>query len=188
MTQFEYLAIAYSLVISFAVVRAASVLPHVFESDRRYWVHTAWVLGNLVTSLLIFWNFWSYREVEWTLGRFALILTLPTALYVLASILSPDDPAQVESWRKYYYSVRVRIFVAAIAYSVVILMVSTFVLEMPILHPFRLVQLLFLGASIAGALSDRPAVHTGLASLYIAGFVILVARSFAAPGPLWSVQ
>ncbi|MBW2241836.1 MAG: hypothetical protein JRH01_07600 [Deltaproteobacteria bacterium] len=188
MTQFEYLAIAYSLVISFAVVRAASVLPHVLESERGYWVHTVWVLGNLVTSLLIFWNFWSYREVEWTLGRFALVLTLPTALYVLASILAPDDPGQIQSWRRHYYSVRVRFFVTGIAYFVVILMVSTFVLDMPILDPFRLVQLPFLGVAVAGALSDRPAVHSGLASLVIAAFVILVARSFAAPGPLWSVQ
>jgi hypothetical protein len=113
---------------------------------------------------------------------------LPTALYVLASILAPDDPAQIQSWRKYYYSVRVKIFGAGIAYTVVILMVSTFVLDMPILHPFRLVQLPFLAISIVGVLSDRPAVHTGLASLVIAAFVILVVRSFAVPGPVWSVQ
>ena len=80
MTLFEYLAIAYSLVISFAVVRAASVLPHVLSRERIYWIHTFWVLANLVTCLVIFWNFWSFREVAWTLGRFSLVLALPTSV------------------------------------------------------------------------------------------------------------
>jgi len=44
MTHFEYLAIAYSLVLSLAAVRAVSVLPYLLDRERRYWVlHATWV-------------------------------------------------------------------------------------------------------------------------------------------------
>jgi len=68
LTLFEYVAIAYCLVISFAVTRAASVLPYALAPDGRYWVHTTWVFSNLGFSLLIFWNFWSFREVAVDVG------------------------------------------------------------------------------------------------------------------------
>lgn len=57
MSLFEYLGIAYSLGLSLAAVRAASVLPYSFSRDRGYWVHTASVLADLTICLLIFWNF-----------------------------------------------------------------------------------------------------------------------------------
>ncbi len=188
MTLFEYLAIAYSLVISFSVIRAASVLPHVLASERQYWVHTVWVLANLAVSLLIFWNFWSYREVVWTLGRFALILALPTSVFIAASILAPDEPAQVQSWREYFYSVRVRLFVSGILFSIVAVLVSTVVLEMPVLHPFRLFQLAFFGIIVTGAISDRPRVHASLATLLMLSFSFAVLRLFVEPGSLASSQ
>jgi hypothetical protein len=188
LTLFEYLAIAYSLVISFAVVRAASVLPHVIVPGRQYWVHTVWVLANLATSLLIFWNFWSYREVAWTLGRFSLILALPTSVFILASILAPDEPAEVQSWREYYYSVRVKFFVSGIFFFAIVLVGSTVILDMPIFHPFRLYQTAFFGTCLAGAISDRPRVHASLASLAIVGFAFFALRLFAEPGSLSFVQ
>lgn len=184
MTLFEYLAIAYSLVISFAVVRAASVLPHALSRERVYWVHTFWVLANLAVCLLVFWNFWSYREVAWTLGRFSLVLALPTSIFIVASILSPDEPARIESWRDYFYAVRVRLFVGGVLFSAIAVLISTLVLEMPILHPLRLFQAAFLGVCITGAISERPRVHAALAVVTMLSFGFAVMRLFAAPGSL----
>jgi len=188
LTLFEYLAIAYSLVISFAVVRSASVLPHALARERVYWIHTFWVLANLATCLLIFWNFWSYREVAWTLGRFSLVLALPTSVFIVASILSPDEPARVESWREYYYAVRVRLFVGGVLFASVAVLISTLVLEMPIIHPFRLFQAGFLAVCATGAISDRPRVHANLAILTMLSFGLAIVRLFAAPGSLSSGQ
>jgi hypothetical protein len=188
LTLFEYLGIAYSLVLSLAAVRAASVLPHSFSRDRRYWVHTAWVLADLTVCLLIFWNFWSYREIDWTFGKFALVLALPTSLFVSIAILCPDEPAQITSWREYYYSIRVKFFASAIAYSMVVLVVSTVVLGMPLLHPFRLGQLGALGAATAGAVSDRPSLHASLAGLTLVAFALLGLLFLNEPGALHEIR
>lgn len=188
MTLFEYLAIAYSLVISFAVVRAASVLPHALSRDRIYWIHTFWVLANLAVCLLIFWNFWSYREVDWTLGRFSLVLAFPISVFIIASILSPDEPAEIESWREYFYEVRAKLFVGGIVFSILAVLISTFVLDMPIRHPFRLYQAAFLAVCATGAISAKPRVHATLAALTVLSFGFAVLRLFAAPGSLPSGQ
>jgi hypothetical protein len=184
LTLFEYLAIAYSLVLSMGAVRAASVLPYTFARESRYWVHTVWVVVNLTACLVIFWNFWSFREIEWTFGQFALVLALPTALFVAIAIVAPDEPAEIQSWRGYYYSVRVKLFGAAIAFGIVILLVSTVVLNMPVLHPFRLAQLGMLAGSLGGVLSDRPNVHAGLAVFALASFAVLALWLFNEPGAL----
>jgi hypothetical protein len=164
-TLFEYLAIAYSLVISFAVLRAASGLPHALASGRRYWIHAAWLLTNLAGSLITFWLFWSFREVEWSLGRFVLALSNPTLIFVCASILVPDQPGRVQSWREHFYTVRLRYFAYAIAWLVVVALITTVVLDVPVRHPARLFQSAFLILFIAGAATSRPKIHAVLAVL-----------------------
>jgi hypothetical protein len=186
LTLFEYVAIAYCLVISFAVARTASVIPYALAKDRRYWVHTTWVFANLGMSLLVFWNFWSFRDVDWTLGSLSLQLAIPTSVFVFASIVAPDEPAKILSWAEYFYSIRVKLFTCALVTSVLIFLTSTFLLEMPMTHPARLAQAAMFAMSLAGALSDRPRVHVALATLVLITFAFNGLRLFAAPGALVS--
>jgi hypothetical protein len=183
-TLFEYLSIAYSLVISFAVLRAASGLPHALASGRRYWVHATWTLINLNACLLTFWDFWSYREIEWTLGGFLVVLANPTLLFILASILVPGDPAGIQSWREYFYAVRVKLFLTGIVYTVVLFVIATVVLNMPLWHPYRGAHLIALGIFIVGAVSSRSDVHRVLV-IVLAVLILATSLSpWSAPGSL----
>ena len=47
MSLFEYLAAGYILMLSFAVVRAVSGVPHATRYPRRYWVHVSWLATAL---------------------------------------------------------------------------------------------------------------------------------------------
>jgi hypothetical protein len=119
MTLFEYLAIAYSLVVSFTVLRALSGLPHATSAERIYWVHLAWVCVILGGAFQYFWGFWAYRDIEWTQPVFLLSLANPALLYVMACILSPEAPAGVDSWRDYFFSVRQRLFLVGLCFQLV---------------------------------------------------------------------
>ncbi len=188
MTLFEYIAIAYCLILSFAVARASSVIPHALAEGRRYWVHATWVFANLCCSLVAFWNFWSFRDVEWTLGGLVLALATPTSLLVVASVLAPDEPSRVESWREYYYSVRVRIFSCGLAWVAAMTLTTTLLLEMGLLHPARIVQVIMLIYFGVGILSDRPRVHETLAGLAFVIMLIFIPSIFLFPGALASVD
>lgn len=186
MTLFEYTAIAYCLVLSFAVARSASVLPHALASGRRYWVHATWVFVNLGFCLVVFWNFWSFRDVEWTLGLLCLQLAVPTSVFVFSSILAPDEPSKVRSWRDYFYSVRVKLFVCGLVFNLLVVITATLLLDMPLAHPLRLGQAGGIGVSLVGIVSDQPRVQAVLAILVLVGFALMALRLLAAPGALAS--
>ncbi len=65
MDLFEYLAAAFTLVLSFAVVRLVGGLPSALVAERRYWVHLLLLVAVLSMVASIFWALWSFREVSW---------------------------------------------------------------------------------------------------------------------------
>lgn len=184
MTLFEYLAIAFSLVLSFAAMRLVGGLPYALERTRRYPVHLG-VLGLLLFSIpIVFWAFWSYRDVTWTFPKFLLGLASPATMYFLTATLIPENPGEVPSWREYYYAVRVRYFVAVILLAIIVAVATTILIDLPLNHPARLGHATLLGIGVVGASTANPRVHGGIvvASLLMAGF--LAATIFVQPSSL----
>ena len=185
MSHFEYLAIAYSLVFSFAAIRLVAGLPHVVASSQRYYVHVSHVLLMLFSTVALFWAFWSFRDLQWNLFSFVSLLAGPGVLYFLACTLIPDEPSAVGSWRSYFYSVRRQYFVGLCLGSVLQVMNTTILLKMSVLHPFRVVQLLIFAMGIVGSTTDSPQIQRIIAIgswvvAAIAGLLLLVPGSLAA--------
>lgn len=164
MSLFEYLAIAFSLVFSFAAMRLVSGLPHALDSGRRYWVHLVLVFLQLLAITGVFWIFWSYRDVEWSFPRFLLALASPAILYFNACTLIPEAPASVESWRAYYFSTRKRYFVAVCFWALAVGAASSVILRMPLTHPARALQGVAFALGVLGAASANPRVHAAIAA------------------------
>jgi hypothetical protein len=184
MTLFEYLAIAFSLVLSFAAMRLVGGLPYALERGRRYWVHVGLVGLLLFTVAIVFWAFWGYRDVVWSLPKFLVGLASPGTLYFLTATLIPENPGEVTSWREYYYSVRVRYYSALILIAVVVAFATTVLIGLPLNHPARLAQAAILVIGVVGASTADPRVHGGIvvSSLLLAG--IASATVFLQPASL----
>jgi hypothetical protein len=185
MTLFEYLAIAFSIVFSMTAARLAAGLSHASDRERRSLVHLVHTSTLLLASIGVFWLFWGYRDATWTFFRFTLALANPGLLYVLAVTLIPDAPATVSSWQQHFDRIRWRYFLLVGTWVLVTAALTTVVLELPLTHPARAVQLLLLGLAAIGASSSRPRVQLWLAvSLALlvvaAASLILVPRSFEA--------
>ena len=175
MNLFEYLSIAYSLVFSFAAIRLVAGLPHVVASTQRYYVHISHVFLMLFATVTLFWAFWSFRDLQWNLFRFMSLLAGPGVVYYLACTLIPDEPSSVGSWRSYFYSVRKQYFIGFGFWAVLQLMNTTILLKMPLLHPFRVVQLLILALGVVGSTTDNPTIQRAIA---IASWVVAAIASF----------
>jgi hypothetical protein len=156
------------MVLSFTVLRALSVLPHAVRIGRRYWVHTTWVGLTLATTLLMFWNFWLYREIEWTLPRLALVLANPSILFVIASLLAPGDSSATESWREYFFSIRLRFFVTCIVWDLSALTENFALGDLPTL------------AHVAGAASNRAGVQAAIALALLVLVALLLSGALSA--------
>jgi hypothetical protein len=184
MTLFEYLAIAFSLVLSFSGMRVISGLPFVVQKRSRYWVHFAFVCFQLFVTLAVFWNFWALRAVEWTFPTFVIALASPAVIYYNACVLVPENASEVESWRDYYFSVRRRYFIGLTSWMVIIAVISLTVLAVPLLHPGRAFNVLMLVAAVSGVLSENPRVHGALAILFICLLAFAMTVIAFQPGPL----
>jgi hypothetical protein len=182
MTLFEYLAIAYSLVLSFSATRLISGLSYAAQADRRYWVHLVFTVGQLLATVLAFWNLWSFRDATWTLHIFSLTLAIPVSLHFLACALVPEQASGVESWRSYYFSARRRIFISYIAVSVAIFLASRVVNETPWLNPIHLTQFIGLSIGVTGLSFSDERVHFALAVLVASMMSIAWFGVFVMPG------
>jgi hypothetical protein len=70
-TLFEYLSVATSIVLSISAAQLITILRAVLRPGRRYWVHTLWTVLALFGHLVIWWEFWGYRDVaSWNLPQF----------------------------------------------------------------------------------------------------------------------
>ena len=180
MTLFEYLAAGYVLMLSLAVLRAISGVPHAVRPFRRYWIHVVWLLVALGWCLTAFWAFWPYRHVDWTLLRFLNLLAIPALLYVFISLLVPPDPTVVTSWRDYFVEVRIPLFVTGALFMVAVITSNQFTLGVSSLHLSQLGNYFNFGMFIAGLAFASPRVHAFLAVVFLTVllpyFFILMAK------------
>ena len=182
MTLFEYLAIVFSLVVSVTGMRLVAGLPHAFQKERRYGLHVALVVWQLLATVGLFWIFWSYRDVEWNFPIFLLVLANPGVNYSNACALIPENAAAVESWRDHFFAVRRRYFIGVAAWILTVAAVTTVALDMPWLHPGRLAQITILTGAVLGAVSTRPRVLGTVVLVQFGIYLALVTSIAFRPG------
>ena len=183
MTTFEYLAGAYTLILSFAVVRILAGVPYAVQPGRRYWVHISWLAVSITHCLIGFWVFLSYRDVEFTLPRFIAVLAAPALIYVYSSLVAPSDPSAVGSWRDYFFAVRVPLFATHFLLMAVVLFNNHVFLGVPAYGITSSPVQALLVISAMGATSASPRLQTLLAFAPPALAVVTV-LVLAQPGSL----
>lgn len=176
MTLFEYLSVAFSIVLSLATVRLLSGLSVALLRERRYWPHTAWIVLSLAIAALVWWNFWSFREVQWNLLSFLGVLSVPAMMYLLAAALVPEQPGRTRSWEDHFYAARRRFFSALAGFFIVAFSTTTFVIKLPLLHPVRGAQGFALTLALFGAFTSSRRAHHILPGLF--AMMLLVAGTF----------
>ena len=172
MTLFEHLDAGFTLIISFAVIRALSGFPHALRKASRYWVHVFWLSNGLLSCLGVFWGTWAFRDADWTLARYMVLLASPALLFVYTSILVPSDPAGVTSWREHFFDARVPLFTTVILYGTAIISLNYFVGGIPLFHPVLFSVYGALAVNVVGLASANPRLHSVLPFLMLAVSVI----------------
>ncbi len=184
MTLFEYLSVAFSIVLSLAAVRLLSGISVCFAPERRYWPHATWVVLILLMSAMAWWNFWSFKDVHWNFIRFLLTLLVPASIYLQAAALVPESPGTVQSWREHFFAARKRFFVAFASFFLLIGVNAWLLLDLPFLHPARVIQVSALGLALSGVVSAHKGWHQALPVIFLALISIAALALFLQPGSL----
>ena len=185
MTLFEYIAVANSIILSFALLRLLDAIPHAFNRTQRFWTHCAFLVAITWACVQYWWVSWSYSTVEsWTYPKFIVYLVTPALLYSLARTIASPDPSRVDSFREHFGRIRCRFFVLLSIYMITILLGSWFIAGVPFRHPLRLMQGLVVLASASGALVSNPRYIAALAAFYLLGMAATTLVVFSQPAPL----
>ena len=163
MTIFEYLSVAFSIVLALGVSRLASSIRHVFDSSRRDAVHASLFVLLFLIHLILWWRLWPLRDVqEWNFLQFLIVMGGPISLYIAATILVSDEPAEVVSWRAHLAEAH-RWFFSVWATSLVFgFLRITFVLE----AQFQLLlAVIVIVPLLVGAVFRNRKVHVAVTAL-----------------------
>lgn len=186
MSLFDYLVIAFGLLFTGTAIRLIGGIGSALHPRRRYWIHALLNLALLLGVAVSFWNFWGLRQVDWTLPKFLLVLLIPGFLYYCASVLIPENPNDVTSWREYYFSVHVRFFTGFACWTLVVIATSFLILDIPLNHPVRIGHIAGIILSVLGAVSSKPNVHAGVV---IALTIVTVGMALSiASQPGWLIE
>ncbi len=170
MTLFEYISIATSLILSFSLARTLTNIAPIFATERRYWVHSAWVLALLVSHAGMFWTIWLYQDAEaWTLVEFVIVLMGPIMLLIGASLLVPV--VAVPDYRVYFESIRVPVYSVLIVLSVKPIPLLYLLSDIPLIHPLHLSSLIFASAAVVGLVGRKRSIDMVLACFWILGVI-----------------
>jgi hypothetical protein len=113
MTEFEYAAIFYGILVALAIEAVAANLHRLLAAGRRvkwHWMAPATAVNASLVTLLEFWTLWLRRNES--SGSYTFLLFLPFAIslvfmYLSAAATLPDEvPAGGLSLRTYYFDNR----------------------------------------------------------------------------------
>ena len=169
MNLFEHVAVAFSMVLSFGVVRLLDGLRPALVPGRRYWVHALWLVQKLLNHAFYWWGFLSFREgVAWTVASFLWLLLVPSLLFLQATALVTTNPSAVDSWRDHFFGIRSWFFSVDVVLILHSVTTASLLRDVPLLHPLRALQAVGLTISILGAASASPRLHATIAPAALA--------------------
>ena len=171
MTLFEYISVAFSVVLALSAAQLLSNIRSVFDPIRRDWVHGLWVVHLLILHVVVWWSAWALRDVSWNLGSFSLVLSVPALLFVAANALVPSDRSA--SLREHFLANRILFFTARGLLVLSASAISFLFLGIPLLSPVRLASVCILAICAVGIISTNRRVQLGVATAGLA-FEILV--------------
>ncbi len=169
MSIFEFVLTGFTIVLALVITRLLGGLRWALDPERAYWVHALLVITMLALTSLIWWGLWYSRDTQWSYLAFAYNLLIgPGIVYFAATVLIPDNPRRIRSWRDHYYRSH-RMFYGAFAIMDVLLFLGSLLFAgTPLWHFTRILQAASMAVCIVGIMSRRHWVHGALACILAA--------------------
>lgn len=179
---FNYVSIALSFVYTAAVLRLLGGISAATNKHSRYLVHLIFLVVIIISIIISFWGTWALTDVDWKLYKFILALIDGALYYFIATVLIPENPNEIESWKDYYFKNKNKFFYGMLFFLIYVQIHSVILINQEFLHPARLGNLLALIPIIIGIKSYNHHVHLGIAIYYLIFVTIMVFTFASKPG------
>ena len=191
MDPFSYIIVLTSIILGLGVTRTVGGLGHLLQTRKRrppFWIHTLWLLNLLIVFALMWFVAYRWRSNEhWTFFLFIWLLISPTILYLISSLLFPDqDEAEpIDNWQTYFFDHHREIFLLLAALFPIDLIDTALkgwehFREQGLLYPATM--LTWLALSLVAAFTKRKIFHGCFAIIFLmwnlafAGMMLITAQ------------
>lgn len=164
MSHFEYVMVIVSIILGLGLTLVLRGLSKLMRSDHPPAVVVLYGVFLLMTHLQTWWGLWDAREIgQWTQVRFVLVAVYPCILYAMSELMLPMASRPETDWRAHFLSVRRWYFSLQAILVLAGVMLTWLMLSVPLLHPYRLVQLGILILSLLALTTERLRVQFWIA-------------------------
>jgi hypothetical protein len=114
MDLYSHVRVLFSIILGLGVSHLLRGVARIMQHPKQYriyWVHLAWALF-LFLYLIHFW-WWEFRlrqVVQWNFALYFFIALYAILLYLLCTLLFPDEMSDYSGFRDYFYSRKKWIF------------------------------------------------------------------------------
>jgi hypothetical protein len=114
MDMYLHVRVLFSIILGLGISRLLTGVARIVQHPRQYrvyWVHLLWACFAFLYLINFWW--WEYRLASiqrWTFPLYFFIAMYAVLLFLLCVLLFPDEMADYDSFKAYYYSRRQWIF------------------------------------------------------------------------------
>ena len=121
--QFVHIRILLGIVLGLAITTLLKGMARFVQHpgrERIYWVHLGWALSMFVLLTHFWW--WEFRLIHvhpWSFTAYAFLIVYVVVLFLLCTLLFPDDIGDYSGWQDYFQSRRGWFFgIMALSYAI----------------------------------------------------------------------
>jgi hypothetical protein len=168
MSIFEYLMVMVAIILGLSVTQLLRGLSKIARGDQAFLPVIVWAVALFYLHIQVWWGFWDFSATaEWTQFGFTFIIIIPCLLFAATELLVPLGSGPETDWREHFISVRLWFYAVLLGFAVIAILASRVMLDVPLTHPYRIVQSLVTLIVASGLFIRNPAAHTWICLLYL---------------------
>ena len=173
MDLFEYLVVMVSIVLGLSVTQVLRGLGKVVRNQSRFPPIIIWAIVLFYIHIQVWWGLWDLSNItSWNMFSFYLLIAIPCSMFAAVELLLPLSSDANTDWEAHFFQVRNWFFGAVCLFSIIAAMTTYFLNNVPLTHPYRIIQVTVTATAIAGFFTRSTRAHTWISSIYLAVLVI----------------
>ena len=160
MSHFEYIMVMVSIIQGLGITLALRGISRLIRSPHREPVVLLWAVFLVLMYLQNWWAFWDMAAVEdWTIIKFLFVALYVCTMYAMTELMLPMASPPDTDWRAHFNSVRRWFFGMLLVLVVLGITLNWYIAGVPLLHPYRIMQLTIFSLGVIGWLTTSMAVQ-----------------------------
>ena len=158
-----------SIILGLGLTLVLRGVSRLMRSPRPEVTVVLWAVFLVFLYLQNWWAFWDLSAVsEWNMFSFMFIALYTCVLYAMSELMLPMASTPETDWKAHFLSIRRWYFGLLVLLAVLAVLQTRYLLGVPLLHPYRLVQVSVIVLAVVGWFNADIRLHRLLITLLFA--------------------